>query len=120
MPSATASAPTVGQHFAKASPDVCAIYDRILSAARKWGPVEEDPKKTSIHLNRSSAFAGVATRKDALILTVKSRTDLESKRISKHERASANRWHLEIRLSDPKQVDAELLRWLRASYEISE
>jgi hypothetical protein len=110
----------VSQHFAKASPDVRATYDRILAAARKWGPVEEGPKKTSIHLNRSTAFAGVATRKNALILTVKSKTDLESNRVSKHERASANRWHLEIRLTDPKQVDAELLGWLRASYDMSE
>ena len=110
----------VEQHFAKSSAEVRAIYDRILAAAKKWGPVEEDPKKTSIHLNRSTAFAGIATRKDAIILTVKSKTDLESKRISKHERASANRWHLEIRLTEPKQVDPELLRWLRASYNMSE
>lgn len=111
---------SVEQHFAKSSPDVRAIYDRILTAAKKWGSVEEDPKKTSIHLNRSTAFAGIATRKDALVLTVKSKTDLESKRITKHERASANRWHLEIRLTEPKSVDAELLRWLRASYDMSD
>lgn len=111
---------SIERHFAKSSPGVRAIYDRILAAARKWGPVEEDPKKTSIHLNRSSAFAGVATRKGALILTVKSQTDLESKRITKHERASANRWHLEIRLTEPTQIDTELLRWLRASYDMSD
>ena len=111
---------SIEHHFAKSSPDVRVIYDRILSAARKWGPVEQDPKKTSIHLNRRTAFAGIATRKDALILTVKSTTDIESKRISKHERASANRWHLEIRLTSPAQVDAELSRWLRASYDMSE
>jgi len=111
---------SIEQHFAKSSPDVRAIYDRILSAAGKWGPVEPDPKKTSIHLNRRTAFAGVATRKDALILTVKSTTDIESKRISKHERASANRWHLEIRLAEPNEVDRYLLRWLRASYDMSD
>jgi len=120
MSPSTHTGPSVDQHFAKATQEVRAIYDRILTAAKKWGPVEEDPKKTSIHLNRWTAFAGVATRKDALILTVKSKTDIESKRITKHERASANRWHLEIRLTEPKELDAELLRWLRESYDMSD
>jgi hypothetical protein len=115
-----AGTPSIQQHFAKSSPDIRAIYDVILVTARKWGRLEEDPKKTSIHLNRSTAFAGIATRKDALILTLKSKTDIESKRISKHERASANRWHLEIRLTSPAHVDAELIRWLRASYDMSD
>jgi len=120
MSTAAPTRPAVEQHFAKSTADVRAIYDRILATARKWGPVDEDPKKTSIHLNRSTAFAGIATRRDALILTLKSKTDIESKRISKHERASANRWHLEIRLTSPAQVDAELNRWLRTSYDMSE
>ncbi len=46
---------SVEQHFAKSSPDVRAIYDRILTAANKWGSVEEDPKKTSIRYERIDA-----------------------------------------------------------------
>jgi hypothetical protein len=33
-------------------------------------------------------------------------------RVTKHERASANRRHLEIRLETPAQVDRELVAWL--------
>lgn len=111
--------PTVQGHFADRAPAVRAIYDRILVAARKFGPVAEDPKKTSIHLNRNSAFAGVATRKEALLLTLKSAHDIDSPRIAKREQASKSRWHLEVRLTDPAQVDAELVAWLREGYEIS-
>src|SRR5689334_22087791 len=107
------------QHFAKSSADVRDIYDKIIAAATKWGPVDEDPKKTSIHLNRKSAFAGIATRKDALILTIKSSTDIVSPRISRHEQASANRWHLEVRLTSPRDFDAELRQWLKQSYDMS-
>jgi hypothetical protein len=96
-----------------------AIYKQLLAAAKTIGPFTEDPKKTSIHLTRKSAFAGVATRKDALQVTLKSATDIHSPRIVKRERASANRWHLEIRLDDPKQVDRELKAWLADAMELA-
>jgi hypothetical protein len=68
---------------------------------------------------RRTAFAGVATRKTALILTLKSDRDLKRKRISKREQSSANRWHLEIRLEEPEQVDSELVSWLKRAYELA-
>ena len=109
----------VTQHFTGKAPAVRATYDRLLRAAAQLGPIQEDPKKTSIHLVRRSAFAGVATRKDALILTVKAVDDIRSPRVVKREQASAHRWHLEIRLTGPADVDGQLLAWLKASYEIS-
>ncbi len=117
--SKTTTSPTVAQHFEGKAPNVRAIYTKLLAAASKLGPVEEDPKKTSIHLVRASAFAGVATRKDALILTLKSQADIASERIHKREQVSAKRWHLEVRLETPAQVDAELARWMKRSYELS-
>lgn len=95
------------------------IYDTIVAFARKFGPVEEDPKKTSIHLNRKSAFAGIQTRKEFLILTVKSTADIDSSRIAKREQASSNRWHHEIKIGNVAEVDSQILAWLRDSYEIS-
>jgi hypothetical protein len=110
---------TVEQHFKGRAPVVRAIYAQILSAARASGPFTEDPKKTSIHLARGSAFAGIATRKDALLLTVKSDTDIRSPRIVKHEHTSANRWHLVVRLENPTQVDAQLKAWLKKAIALA-
>ena len=110
---------TVDQHFTGCAPAVRAIYVRLLEAARELGPVREEPKKTSIHLARRTAFAGVATRKQALLLTLKSATDLQSARIARREQASAHRWHLEIRLDDPAQVDGELAKWLADAFELA-
>jgi uncharacterized protein DUF5655/uncharacterized protein DUF1905 len=111
-------ADSVSEHFAGRDPKVRRIYDRVVAAAKKFGPVREEPKKTSIHLARKTAFAGVATRKDALILTIKSDRDLKNKRVTKHERTSANRWYLEVRLTEPSDVDAELKGWLREAYRL--
>ena len=97
-----------------------AIYQHLLRAARSIGPFTEDPKKTSIHLTRKSAFAGVATRKDALQLTLKSAADIHSPRIVKRKQASANRWHLEVRLEDPTHVDRELKSWLADAMRLAD
>src|SRR5260221_6292485 len=110
---------TVEQHFAGREPVLRNIYEAVVTAARKLGTVEEDPKKTSIHLNRRTAFAGVATRKDAVVLTIKAPADIQSPRIHKHEQASANRRHLDVRLTDPRQVDSELQQWLAAAFGMS-
>jgi hypothetical protein len=115
----SAPAPTVAQHFANRDPAVKAIYAAILKAAKKLGPVEEDPKKTSIHLNRTTAFAGIATRRDALILTIKSDKDLSGPRVGKREQVSANRWHVEVRLESPVQVDKRVAGWLATAYALS-
>ena len=54
-----------------------------------------------------------------MILTIKSAADIESPRIFKRQRGSPNRWHLEIRLDDPKQVDRELKAWLKDAMKLS-
>jgi hypothetical protein len=110
---------TVQSHFTGRDPQVRATYDRLLAVARTLGQVTEDPKKTSIHLVRRTAFAGISTRRSALILTLKSAKDVRSPRVARREQASAHRWHLEVRLQDPQQVDRQLIGWLRAAYELS-
>ena len=111
--------PSLEDHFRDRAPQVRAIYDGILATARRHGEATEEPKKTSIHLNRKTAFAGIATRRESLILTLKLDRDLPSPRIAKHERASAHRWHLEIRLTDPEQVDSELQGWIEEAFRLA-
>ena len=110
---------TVGEHFKDREPAVKEIYKAIVRTAKKLGPVKEDPKKTSIHLVRKTAFAGIATRKTGLILTLKSDSDIVNKRITRREQASAHRWHLEIKLDAAEQVDQEIAAWLKRAYQIA-
>jgi hypothetical protein len=110
---------SVKDHFRDKQSTVKAIYDAIVKTAEEFGPVKQDPKKTSIHLVRKSAFAGVATRKSALILTVKSKTDLKSNRVVRRQQASASRWYLYVKVESPDEVDKELKKWLKDSYELS-
>jgi hypothetical protein len=110
---------SVESHFAKSDPEVLATYRRLLETARALGPVAEEPKKTSIHLVSRTAFAGIATRRSSLILTLKSATDIRSPRVEKREQTSAHRWHVDVRLKRPADVDRQLTTWLRAAYELA-
>ena len=110
---------TVRSHFVGKDATVRKIYDGLLESARQFGPVSEESKKTSIHLMNQTAFAGVATRKSALVLTIKSDRKLSSPRIHKSEQTSARRFHHEVKLTSPTEVDAELVRWLKDAYALS-
>jgi hypothetical protein len=110
---------SVKSHFEGKEASVRQTYDRLLKNARQFGPVIEEPKKTSIHLVNRTAFAGVATRKSAIVLTIKSDRKLSSPRIHKSERTSANRFHHEVKLVSPVEVDAELVKWLKDAYALS-
>jgi Domain of unknown function (DUF5655) len=111
---------TIGSHFENRDDNVRRIYERLLSSAQRFGRVVEEPKKTSIHLVNATAFAGIATRKSSLNLTLKSDRQLTSPRIHKSERVSANRYHHELKLTSPAEVDAELKGWLKLAYSLSE
>src|SRR5262245_4229885 len=105
--------------FDRSEPVVSAIYRQLKTAARACGPFTEEVKKTSIHLMRESAFAGVTPRKNWLMLTLKSAKGIASPRISKQERLSANRWHVDLKLQSPDEVDGELRSWMKAAYALA-
>jgi hypothetical protein len=110
---------TVKSHFEGKDAALRQIYDRLLKAAGKFGSVIEDPKKTSIHLVNKTAFAGVAMRKNAIILTIKSDHNIPGPRIHRSEQTSAKRFHHEVKLTAPAEVDDELVKWLKDAYALS-
>jgi hypothetical protein len=110
---------SVSDHFAGKEPIVWEVYQHLLIEMRKFGPVVEQPKKTSIHLVNRSAFAGVVTRRTALILNIKSAAPIKDARILHGEHVSANRFHQEVKLTSPADIDPVLLGWLKSAFEMS-
>ena len=110
---------TVASHFDGKALEVRKIYDQLLKALQRFGPIAEEPKKTSIHLVHATALAGVATRQNYIILNIKSDHKLTSPRIHKTEQVSAKRFHCEVKLTSPADIDAELTDWLKNAYALS-
>ena len=111
---------SVSDHFINKDPAVRALYDQLLKTLNKIGPVEEDPKKTSIHINRKSALIGVETCKDCLLLTIKADHEINNPRIEKVEKISAKRFYHKVRISSSKDYDTELKSWLKDAYALAE
>jgi hypothetical protein len=115
MPKQTA----VDALFLNREPVVREIYDRVMRTMAKVGPVNVEPKKTSIHLARATAFAGAHPKKAWLDLTIRTDKPLKSPRVRAQEQVSKNRWHQDVRLTTPKDVDAEVANWLKAAYALA-
>jgi hypothetical protein len=101
-----AEAFTVDSHFAGKPPHVRKVYERLLELLEKIGPVSEEPKKTSIHIVRESALAGVEVRRDYLLLSLRTRYPMGSPRPK-------------VKLSSIAEVDGEVRRWLKDAYSLS-
>ncbi len=94
------------------------MYEKLIAELQKFGLLKIEPHKTSIHLGNRFGFAGVYTRKDYINLEVHLNYKLASKRVAKVEQASANRFHHTIKLFNPKEIDKELLVWLKQAYDL--
>jgi hypothetical protein len=102
---------TIDDHFADKDSTVHVLYEKVLEVLNKFGPILEEPKKTSIHLVRKSALAGVETRKSYLLLNIKSDHKIDSPRFVKAEQVSANRFHHKVKIEALDDFGAELDGW---------
>lgn len=108
--------------FADKDPVALTVYEALMSALRRLGDIVSEPKKTSIHITAGAgtpAFAGVHPRKAGILLNVRTETPLGGARIRKTEQVSRNRYHNELLLSAPSDVDDELRGWLSEAYRLS-
>ncbi|HZS42544.1 MAG TPA: DUF5655 domain-containing protein [Polyangia bacterium] len=98
------------------------IYEALLAAARKLGPdVKPMPCKTYVPLHRTKTFALIkpttAARVDlGLCLPKKTRP---AGRLAAAKNLGSDRVTHKIELSSPRDVDAEVLSWLKQAYEIA-
>lgn len=105
--------------FANKEPRVRMVYEKLLSSLAKAGPVKAETKKSSIHLVRETSFAGVHPKKTWLDLTIRSDKPIKSKRVRSQEQVSKNRWHQDVRLTSPTDVDGEVVGWLKKAYALA-
>lgn len=107
-------------HFAGCDPEVRKIFDRILSAVERLGPVEVLAEKSRIALHARMSFAAFTPRRHWLAGHVVLAEQLESPRFSKIETYSPRNVVHTFRLAGAEEVDAELLDWLARAYQVGQ
>ena len=101
------------------SPASQSTYVKVVAEARKLGPFEVEEKKTSLHLTHGRAFAGIHPRATGIILSLVLDVPVKNVRVRKSEQLSANRHHIECKLDDPADVDAQIVGWMKQAYALT-
>lgn len=111
-------APTLDEHFAGKPAELRAAFDKLVNALEKEGPLRVDPVATNVHLVAGSAFASAKPMTKKMRVEFLLDKPVASPRIVKTERLSATRHAMHVDVTGPKDVDAELLGWMRAAYRL--
>ena len=105
--------------FARSEPQVRAVVHALIERTRQLPGVAVDPTGTCLHLNRRTAFAGLHPRRSALLLNLRSNAPIDSPRIRKVERVSANRFHNELLVESVEAIDGELMGWIAEAHSLA-
>ena len=105
--------------FARSEPSVRMLVRILIERAQDLPDVAVDPKGTCLHLNCRTAFAGLHPRRSALLLNLRSKSPIESPRIRKVERVSANRCHNELLIGSADAIDDELMGWIAEAHALA-
>jgi hypothetical protein len=102
----------IGKDFAKK------LFDELLVKLEKLGKIKVESLPCCIHLvkpENAFNFAAVYATKDGLRFHIGSNEELKSNRIRKAAKMSNTKYMYEL---DSKELDAELLSWLKKAYEL--
>ena len=117
--SGAATGDLVGAQYSGAKADLKPIYDRLVKAVQKFGKdVEISPKKTYVSLRRNKQFGLI---KPATKTRVDVGINLKGVKPTKRLQASKPNGMVshQVSVTDVKEVDAQLTRWLKDAYDAS-
>ena len=92
------------------------IHEKLMAAVTKFGPFETAPKKGYVSLRRKKQFAmiGPAT-KTRVELGLNMKGIPATSRLA--EMPAGGMCQYKVKITDAKEVDAELIAWIRQAYD---
>jgi Domain of unknown function (DUF5655)/Domain of unknown function (DUF4287) len=107
----------VDAQYAGPKADLRKLYDGLIASIQKFGPdVEIAPKKTYVSLRRSKQFALIQPASGRVDVGINLKGEPPAGRLEASGSFNAMVSH-RVRVSGPKEINAELLGWLRKAYE---
>lgn len=92
------------------------IHDKLMMAIRKFGEFEEAPKKAYVSYRRKKQFAMIGPATNTRV-----EVGLNMKGVSPTDRLQelpkGQMCNFKVRLTDAKEVNAELVAWIKVAYE---
>ena len=109
---------TLDEHFADKPPEGRAIFDAVVAAAERSGPVTVLPERTRIALQARMSFAALVPRRAWVDGHVVLARRLESPRFRRIETFSPRNHLHAFRFASVVEVDDEVARWLAEAYAV--
>ena len=94
------------------------LYNLLVVFLLKLGDVKINANKTSIHFSNAGHFAAVQIKQNKLRFNFVTDEEIISERFVKFNKFSKNRMDYVIEIFSEKDLDNELLDWLKHSYEL--
>jgi hypothetical protein len=102
------------------SPEVVAIYRRLVELAERNGPVTVLPQKTRIAFHVRMSFAAVTLRRRWVDGHVVLARRLEHPRFRRIDSLSPRNHVHHFRLAHPEEADEEVAAWLAEAYRVGQ
>jgi len=102
--------------FESCGPSVRDLYEGVLAAVRRCGPITVNPLKSAISLQVRVRAIGCVPLRRSLKIGLAFRERMEHPRfvkIESHTRSFHAHW---LRIERPSDIDAELKKWIRRAY----
>lgn len=104
--------------FAGSSPDVTDAALAIITACEQFGDVQVIPQKTRLAFVARVRFSTLVPRKNFLIVGFALHRWIDHPRIVRTDDFGPRWRYHSVRVTDASGADAELLGWLRESYDL--
>jgi hypothetical protein len=107
-------------HFQGKRPEIRALFDAVVAAVKRIGPVSVLPEKTRIAFQVRMSFAQVTPRQQWLDGHVVLARRLDSPRFRRIDTISARNHVHVFRLRDVSEIDDEFRAWLTEAYRVGQ
>jgi hypothetical protein len=111
---------TLASHFRGKPAAVRAIFDKLVSVAKKNGPVTLLPEKTRIAFQVRMSFAAFVVRRNWVDGHVVLARRLENPRFRRIQTFSSRNHLHAFRFESVEEVDDEVAAWLAEAYRVGE
>lgn len=96
------------------------LYEELVTQIKKKiGPFRVDSVQCCVHFVKRYVFAGVFIHKDKIKLSFMSNKEIKNARIVKSLQVSKNRFAYEVVIKTKKEINIELIKWLKQAYNLS-
>ncbi|HTL81387.1 MAG TPA: DUF5655 domain-containing protein [Bacteroidia bacterium] len=106
-------------HFEKREPIVRKIYDVIEKKVMKFGDVTVEPIKASIVFKKTGTFLALILRKDHMKVEFFLKEEYNAFPVEKTMRYTKSKVVHVVSVSSIRDVDKQLLMWMKESYELA-